>query len=159
LEGLHIYPTRRTVPINDNQEFQLLAQKIDDLLVLGGHQQRRHKGSTSWLGLTTTQWYKDTVFKLCYYGEGDMAFGVRQDFIKANAPKLAAAKWPHRFGVPPRTDVEFWGFLVRNDEASLKRIDRVLQGLGILFDSGVDRPVDYQTREKQFDEALDSLGL
>ena len=105
-----MYPTRRTVPINGNEEFLSLAKKIDDLLVLGGHQRRNHEGSMSWLGLANTKWHKDTVFKLCFYGAADMAFGVRRNFLEATAPKLAAAKWPHKFGVPPRTAVEFWGF-------------------------------------------------
>jgi len=153
-----MYPTRRTVPIRNNEEFRLLAGKINALLVHGGYVQRTHEGSASWLGLANTKWHKETVFKLCHYGAGDMAFGVRRGFVEASAPKLGQTKWPIRFGVPPRTDVEFWGFLVRDDDSSWKRIRRVLQGLGTAVESG-DGGTDYQTREKKFDASLDSLGL
>jgi len=154
-----MYPARRTVPVGDNDEFRLLARKINDLLVHGGYVQRTHEGSVSWLGLASTKWHKETVFKLCHYGEGDMAFGVRRDFVEASAPNLSQTRWPIKFGVPPRTDVEFWGFLVRDGEPSWKRIRRVLKGLGMLPDSAGSGPTDYQAREKQFDEGLDSLGL
>jgi len=154
-----MYSSRRTVPIRDDQEFLSLAEKINDMLVLGDHQKRKHEGSASWLGLANTPRHKETIFKLCYYGEGDMAFGIRRDFLEKKGPKLHEIKWPLKFGVPPRTDVEFWGFAVRDDEPSLSRIDRVLQGLGILLDLGDDQPRDYRSRERQFDEGLDSLGL
>ena len=77
-----------------------------------------------------------------YYGEGDTAFGVRRDFVEKNGPKLCEMPWPLKFGVPPITSVEFWGFRVRDDETSLKRIERALQGMGVLLDLGDDRPGD-----------------
>ena len=154
-----MYPTRRTVPVGDNEEFRLLAGKINGLLIYCGYVQRTHEGSASWLGLANTKWHKETVFKLCHYGADDMAFGVRRSFVEASAPKLSQTKWPIKFGVPPRTDVEFWGFLVRDGEPSWKRIRRVLQGLGVLAESAGSGPTDYHAREKEFDESLDSLGL
>jgi len=54
--------------------------------------------------------------------------------------------------VPPKTKVEFLGFKVRNDTASLNRIKRVLAGLNF-------HPQDDAERQKQFDEELDALGL
>jgi len=154
-----MYPTRRTVPVDGDTEFLSLTDKINNLLSLGGFQRRQHEGSASWLGLAKTKWHKETVFKLCFYGEGDMAFGVRRDFVEQNGPKLAEVKWPLKFGVPPKTYVEFRGFQVRDDDSSMKRIDRVIQGMGILLDSGHHPSGDYQIREKQFDEGLNSLGL
>ncbi len=150
---------RRTVPV-EGAEFGHLANEINALLVLGGHRRRNHRGSTSWLGVASTKWNKETVFKLTFYGPGDMAFGVRRDFVEERAAALAAKNWPYGFRVPPRTDVEFLGFRVWDDKDSLDRIDRVLVGLGVLsVKPEGPRIEDYDARQKRFDEDLDALGL
>jgi antitoxin ParD1/3/4 len=132
----------RTMPIGNDTAFLELGDKINQLLAHWGFACRRHKGSLSWIvqpgtPLADKPLWKDlineTLWKLCYYGSNDAAFGIRRDLARRVTVKdrtLADRRWPLMFGVPPQSQVVFMGFPVRNDATSVEEVARVLSALG-----------------------------
>jgi antitoxin ParD1/3/4 len=133
---------RRTVPIGDDAAFGELAEQIDRLMARWGFTRRQHKGSVSWIVQPGTplanrplwkELLNETLWKLCHYGPGDMAFGVRRELVRRVAVKgqtLAERRWPLKFGVPPQPHAVFLGFPVHNEGASVGQVEDVLNALG-----------------------------
>jgi hypothetical protein len=149
--------TRKTGRPEGDADFEYLAARIDASLSNAGYRCRRREGSISWGGTTTASEPPQVLFKFCFYHPGDMTFGVRKDFA-AGHDKLRSVKWAVEFGVPPRTDIEFCGLPVTNDEASITRLERILIALGIPRGLG-DADPGYEKRLAALDESLDQMGL
>jgi hypothetical protein len=147
---------RKTVDYRQDPKFIAIGEHIDARLTKAGYLHRYQIGSVSWLGRISPGSGTTTLFKLCNYGDGQIAFGVRSEFVDAHE-QLRALRWPIDFSVPPDTSAEFHGMLVLNEESSLARIERILNALGPQ-DRNV-RDAHYEERQMAFDGALDQLGL
>jgi putative addiction module CopG family antidote len=159
----------RTLPIGNDAGFAELGDQINRLLARWGFTCRRHKGSLSWVVQPGTPladqpfWkdmYNETLWKLCYYGPNDAAFGIRRDLarrITVQDRTLADLRWPLTFGVPPQSQVVFLGFPVSNDGASVDQVARVLKALG---ESDPTNQVSTQdTSSVDFQQEMSNLGI
>jgi hypothetical protein len=133
----------RTVPTDGDDTYQGLDTKITTLMARWGFARKGHDGSTSWLATTKSpkvattkspEVYmgpsRETLFKLAYYGpDKPIRFGVRKGFAKVVGELKKIKAWPLTFAVPPQHQVEFVGFEVQDDAASLERVEKVLKAI------------------------------
>jgi hypothetical protein len=131
--------TRRTRRHNRDEAFFSLANAVGGLVLqlpLTFHYQP-YEGSVSWLGSAQDSPYylgqssDFTIWKLCFYGIDDFAFGVRRLFADQFNSLCLLPNWDRVFQVPPhyRTDQWFVGFPVRDDEESVERVLQVVQAI------------------------------
>jgi hypothetical protein len=133
----------RTVPTDGDDTYKSLDTKITFLMARWGFARKGHDGSTSWLAtakspkVATTKSpevymgpSRETLFKLAYYGPNKpIQFGVRKRFAKVVGELKKIKAWPLTFAVSPQHLVEFVGFEVRDDAASLERVEKVLKAI------------------------------
>jgi hypothetical protein len=145
----------RTVPVRGDKGFTELVQKINLLMARWGFRLKMHKGSASWLGWPNTEWVNETIWKLAYYGQNNMAFGGREEFL-ATKEKLANIEWPLVFGVPPHAHVIFVGFRIGESQSAVERIERILKALG---EPDPAQEIRLEIGDDGLDSQLDALGM
>jgi hypothetical protein len=119
------------VPPGD-PDFMDLLQKVTALIPprFGGV---LYEGNASWLGAEDDDvpllGPSDdlTIWKLCFYGSEDYAFGLRVPYASHFVGLPALHLWDRIFQVPPHGHVDFIGFEVGNDTLSLNRIALVVR--------------------------------
>ena len=116
-----------TVRIDGNQTFDSLGNFLQDLLKKWKLRLKKYKGSWSWWPPRPEQGGQ-SLWKLMFYGEGDIFVGIRREFIEMNGIAADVEKLvTHEFVVQPNTDnASFLGFPVVDDALSKENVRKIL---------------------------------
>jgi hypothetical protein len=128
--------TRRTRRHNREEDFLSLVNNVSRLVTTLPQNLRYvlYNGSASWLGSEEGEisWQHQgdlTIWKLCYYGTDDYAFGVRVLYANNLQSLQTLSVWDRRFQVPPHYHDHQWfvGFAACCDQPCLDRIAHVIR--------------------------------
>lgn len=130
--------TRRTRRFHDDEDFMSLVCNVDRLVSTLPQWLRYvlYNGSASWLGSEEDKisWQHSndlTIWKLCYYGTDDYAFGVRVLYANNLQSLQTLSVWDRLFKVPPHYGDHQWfvGFAVCCDQPLDDRIAHVIRAV------------------------------
>jgi hypothetical protein len=116
----------QTSPIDDDPEFRGLEDYINNSLAgAKGYGYLARKGSSSWIDKRIRPVDAAVRYKLCFWNEGDISFGLRKKWADEEGFTAAQLQCPDTFTVQPST-VVFIGFKVNDDDSSRQKIARVI---------------------------------
>jgi hypothetical protein len=115
----------QTSPIDDDPEFRSLEDFINGLAGAKEYGYLERKGSSSWIDKRIRPVDAAVRYKLCFWGEEDISFGVRKEWADKEGFTAAQLQCPDTFTVRP-APVLFIGFKVRDDVASRQKIEKVI---------------------------------
>ncbi|HEV3143951.1 MAG TPA: hypothetical protein VGZ47_08720 [Gemmataceae bacterium] len=118
----------QTSPINDDTEFRNLELFVNSLANSKGYIHIPKKGSASWTDKRIRPVDAAVRFKLCFWGKGQISFGVRKEWASAQGITSAQLQCTETFAVQP-SPVEFIGVRVHDEEMSRQLIERIVSKL------------------------------